>query len=168
MCGALIAGAGGRKNEYRATLDGRGDGQIARVGSANRRPLFESCLPSSDFCWLCMCSPSFLFHVQPNRAALERTFLFSRSLRTSAVGPFLYRCPNTGFRVQGWVEDDDSEDGERYEGVICHSCGRRPAKQRAATISKPHRGQRMTGRQRRQLLRALAVVSIRRRPNDLS
>jgi hypothetical protein len=39
------------------------------------------------------------------------------------VGPFLYRCPNTGFRVQGWVEDDDSEDGERYEGVICHACG---------------------------------------------
>ena len=48
----------------------------------------------------------------------------SRSLQTSAVGPFLYRCPNTGFRVQGWVEDDDSEDGERYEGVICHACGR--------------------------------------------
>ena len=47
-----------------------------------------------------------------------------RSLRTSAVGPFLYRCPNTGFRVQGWVEEEDSEDGERYEGVICHACGR--------------------------------------------
>jgi hypothetical protein len=40
------------------------------------------------------------------------------------VGPFLYRCPNTGFRVQGWVEDDESEDSERYEGVICHACGR--------------------------------------------
>jgi hypothetical protein len=40
------------------------------------------------------------------------------------MGPFLYRCPNTGFRVQGWVEDDESEDGETYEGVICHACGR--------------------------------------------
>jgi hypothetical protein len=39
------------------------------------------------------------------------------------MGPFLYRCPNTGFRVQGWVEDDGSEDGETYEGVICHACG---------------------------------------------
>jgi hypothetical protein len=41
------------------------------------------------------------------------------------VGPFLYRCPNTGFRVQGWVEDDESEDGDdAYEGVVCHACGR--------------------------------------------
>jgi hypothetical protein len=40
------------------------------------------------------------------------------------VGPFLYRCPNTGFRVQGWVEDHESENVERYEGVICHACGR--------------------------------------------
>jgi hypothetical protein len=37
------------------------------------------------------------------------------------MGPFLYRCPNTGFRVQGWVEDDESEDSDdAYEGVICH------------------------------------------------
>ena len=38
---------------------------------------------------------------------------------------FLFRCPNTGFRVQGWVEDDEAQDsGEAYEGVICHACGR--------------------------------------------
>jgi hypothetical protein len=59
-----------------------------------------------------MCSPK------------EERSPFLPGLWTSAVGPFLYRCPNTGFRVQGWVEDDDSGDGERYEGVICHSCGR--------------------------------------------
>ena len=48
-----------------------------------------------------------------------------RSLRIPAVGPFLYRCPNTGFRVQGWVEDDESEDSDdAYEGVVCHACGR--------------------------------------------
>jgi DNA-directed RNA polymerase subunit RPC12/RpoP len=35
------------------------------------------------------------------------------------MGAFVYRCPNTGFRVQGWVEDDESEDS-----VVCHACGR--------------------------------------------
>ena len=43
----------------------------------------------------------------------------------NGMGPFLYRCPNTGFRVQGWIEDDESEDSdEAYEGVVCHACGR--------------------------------------------
>jgi hypothetical protein len=33
------------------------------------------------------------------------------------MGAFLFRCP--GFRVQGWVGDDESEDGGgAYEGVI--------------------------------------------------
>ena len=31
--------------------------------------------------------------------------------------PFLYRCPNTGYRVQGFVAEDVSEDPERYEVV---------------------------------------------------
>jgi hypothetical protein len=59
------------------------------------------------------------------------------------MSPFLYRCSNTGFRVQGWVEDDESEDScEAYEGVICHACGRlhlvnpKRAKQQAATTSR--------------------------------
>jgi hypothetical protein len=40
------------------------------------------------------------------------------------MGAFLFRCPNTGLRVQGWGEDDDSEhSGEAYKGVICHACG---------------------------------------------
>ena len=46
------------------------------------------------------------------------------SLRTTAMGPFLYRCPNTGFRVQGWVEDDESEDSDdAYEGVAGAALG---------------------------------------------
>jgi hypothetical protein len=51
------------------------------------------------------------------------------------MGPFLYRCPNTGFRVQGWVEDDESEDSDdAYEGVAATPAGnctwsiRRPAR----------------------------------------
>ena len=26
------------------------------------------------------------------------------------MATFLFRCPNTGYRVQGWVADDGSED----------------------------------------------------------
>jgi hypothetical protein len=38
--------------------------------------------------------------------------------------PFLYRCPNTGYRVQGFVADDTSDEGERYEyeAVTCLAC----------------------------------------------
>jgi hypothetical protein len=43
----------------------------------------------------------------------------------SGIAAFLYRCPNTGFRVQGWVEHDESEEGGgTYESVTCHACGR--------------------------------------------
>jgi len=36
------------------------------------------------------------------------------------MAAFLFRCPNTGLHVQGWVADDGSEDagGETYEGVL--------------------------------------------------
>ena len=39
------------------------------------------------------------------------------------MATFLFRCPNTGYRVQGWVADDGSEDAEAtYETVSCHAC----------------------------------------------
>jgi hypothetical protein len=38
---------------------------------------------------------------------------------------FLYRCPNTGLRVQGWIADDRTErDEENFEAVTCPACGR--------------------------------------------
>jgi hypothetical protein len=36
--------------------------------------------------------------------------------------PFLYRCPNTGYWIQGFVAEDVSEDPERYEVVTCIAC----------------------------------------------
>jgi len=36
--------------------------------------------------------------------------------------PFLYRCPNTGYRVQGYVAEDMS-DSNTYEPVTCAMCG---------------------------------------------
>jgi hypothetical protein len=36
--------------------------------------------------------------------------------------PFLYRCPNTGYRVQGFVAEEVSEDSEVYETVTCNAC----------------------------------------------
>jgi len=35
---------------------------------------------------------------------------------------FIYRCPNTGHRVQGFSAEDLSEDQKIYESVICAMC----------------------------------------------
>ena len=35
--------------------------------------------------------------------------------------PFLYRCPNTGFRVQGYTFEQISDD-DVYESVTCAAC----------------------------------------------
>lgn len=38
---------------------------------------------------------------------------------------FVYRCPSTNLRVQGWVADDPSERDEKsYKAVICTICAR--------------------------------------------
>jgi hypothetical protein len=38
---------------------------------------------------------------------------------------FLFRCPNTGLMVQGWVADDPpASDDNTYESITCTACGR--------------------------------------------
>jgi len=38
---------------------------------------------------------------------------------------FTFRCPNTGFHVQGWTVDDPTERGDDgYESVTCVACAR--------------------------------------------
>jgi len=37
---------------------------------------------------------------------------------------FLYRCPNTGYRVQGFVAEETSEDSKSYEAITCIACQR--------------------------------------------
>jgi hypothetical protein len=37
--------------------------------------------------------------------------------RVPHVAAILYRCPNTGFRVQGWFEDRSENGDETYETV---------------------------------------------------
>jgi hypothetical protein len=36
--------------------------------------------------------------------------------------PFLYRCPNTGYKVQGFVAEDVSGDSEDYRALTCLAC----------------------------------------------
>lgn len=37
---------------------------------------------------------------------------------------FLFRCPKTGLRVQGWTADDPSEStDDTFDSVTCHACG---------------------------------------------
>jgi hypothetical protein len=40
--------------------------------------------------------------------------------RLIAMGPFLYRCPNTGKTIQGYSTDDVSDDS--YESLTCPAC----------------------------------------------
>ena len=50
-------------------------------------------------------------------------FLVLPSRLTLGVGVG-YRCPNTGYRVQGFAAEDVSEDPESYEAVTCIACQR--------------------------------------------
>lgn len=39
--------------------------------------------------------------------------------------PFLYQCPSTGLKVQGWTADDPADgENETYETVTCLACTR--------------------------------------------
>ena len=39
------------------------------------------------------------------------------------MAPILYRCPNTGFRVQGYTADETTpRDRDAYEPVTCLAC----------------------------------------------
>jgi len=39
--------------------------------------------------------------------------------------PFVYRCPNTGMNVQGWVADDPTEGEDKtYAAITCTICTR--------------------------------------------
>jgi hypothetical protein len=35
--------------------------------------------------------------------------------------PFIYRCPNTGLKVQGFVAEE-VPDSETYESITCFAC----------------------------------------------
>jgi hypothetical protein len=40
------------------------------------------------------------------------------------MATFIYRCPTTGLKVQGWVADDaaSEDDKERYVALPCLAC----------------------------------------------
>jgi len=43
----------------------------------------------------------------------------------AAVMTFIFKCPYTGYRVQGWVSGDtDERPDDTYEDIRCHACGR--------------------------------------------
>ena len=40
-----------------------------------------------------------------------------------AMPAILFRCPNTGYRVQGWFAEDVSDNGEdTYQSLTCLAC----------------------------------------------
>lgn len=41
------------------------------------------------------------------------------------IAPFVYRCPTTGLRVQGWSADEEGpKDGDAYQPATCLACQR--------------------------------------------
>jgi len=36
--------------------------------------------------------------------------------------PFLYRCPNTSNKVQGYIADEVQDDPNSYEPITCLAC----------------------------------------------
>jgi hypothetical protein len=39
------------------------------------------------------------------------------------MAPFIFRCPNTGYNVQGLAPDNGAKNGlENYESVTCLAC----------------------------------------------
>jgi hypothetical protein len=38
------------------------------------------------------------------------------------VEPFLYLCPNTGYRVQSFIAEDVSDEFEGYRAITCLAC----------------------------------------------
>jgi hypothetical protein len=65
--------------------------------------------------------------VRAHRGGQPRPNLTTR-LRSRQPAPrvdmplFVYRCSKTGYRVQGFVAEDTSEDGHVYEPVTCPVC----------------------------------------------
>jgi hypothetical protein len=51
----------------------------------------------------------------------NRGFFF---LGENGMAPFLFRCPNTGYRVQGFVAEDASDGADDYQAIACLACQR--------------------------------------------
>ena len=58
---------------------------------------------------------------QHHRDRRPGQFFGSRLLLANRMPPFLYRCPNTGYRVQGFVAEEVSDD-QTYVSVTCIRC----------------------------------------------
>jgi hypothetical protein len=43
-------------------------------------------------------------------------------MERSDMPPFLFRCPNTAYRVQGFVAEDASDNAEDHQTVTCPAC----------------------------------------------
>ena len=64
-------------------------------------------------------------HTRPSPASLElNQIAFRADVFSGRMPTFLYRCPNTGYRVQGFVAQDVSDNSQSYEAITCIVCQR--------------------------------------------
>jgi hypothetical protein len=59
---------------------------------------------------------------RPSLAIVVKVSTARPSSEASRMPLFMYRCPFSGYRVQGFVAEDTSEDGQIYEPVTCPVC----------------------------------------------
>jgi len=88
------------------------------------RPVVKSRRPPLDFAPPCSAAS----RSKSTRPLQKQALDLDQS--TKAAGPykapmptFLYRCPNTGFRVQGYAPEQTSDD-DVYEVMTCTMCKR--------------------------------------------
>jgi len=43
-------------------------------------------------------------------------------MKATVLAAFVYRCPNTGNKVQGYAAEEVSDDPNTYESVTCLAC----------------------------------------------
>jgi hypothetical protein len=61
---------------------------------------------------------------EPSQLLGACTIPVSAAFHDETMVTFLYRCPKTRLRVQGWVADDPKQpDKQSYEAVTCLACG---------------------------------------------
>jgi len=44
------------------------------------------------------------------------------AVRQGIIPPFLYRCPNTGLPVQGFVAEEVLDGADSYASITCFAC----------------------------------------------
>lgn len=55
--------------------------------------------------------------------SLPQSAVLAATPQVERMATFIFRCPNTGLKVQGWIADDPEKGEGFYKAVTCTACG---------------------------------------------